>query len=104
MKKILVSKGYGAGWSSWHGDIPTKFACEYEPIIKALESGDKLSDSHPAVLQYQKDCKEKFNCDYVYMGGLDGLQIEEISDDEGYQIHEYDGAESIVLRSNQEWN
>ena len=42
MRKILYSPGWGAGWSTWNSSIPTKFICEYQPIIEALEKGEDL--------------------------------------------------------------
>lgn len=101
-RKILYSPGFGAGWSTWIS-VPTKFACEYQPIITALENKEVLTEEHPAILQFVKDCKEQFD-EKPYLGGLSDLIIGEISDDEQYQINEYDGAENIITKSSQEWN
>lgn len=102
-KKIIISRGYGAGWSSWQWGIPTKFACEYQPLIKAIESDDEaLIDE--ALVQYKKDVLEKFDEDYVYCGGKDGFAIVEIPEGVGYRITEYDGAEGVELETEVDWN
>lgn len=103
-KKILYSPGYGAGWSTWQYSIPTKFACEYQPIIEALENGQELYREHEIIKQYKKECKEKFNEDYVCVLGASDLKIYKVPDGDQYQIKEYDGSESVKLRSSQKWN
>jgi len=103
-KKILYSPGYGAGWSTWQYSIPTKFACEYQPIIEALENRKELHEEHEIIKQYKKDCEEKFDEDCVCVLGASDLKIYEVPDGDQYQITEYDGNESVKLRSSQEWN
>lgn len=102
-RKILYSSGYGAGWSTWMHRIPTKFACEYPPIIEALEKGETLNDAHPAVLQFVKDASEQFD-EEPYLGGIEDLRFMEIDDNDKYQISEYDGSESVKVKSAQDWN
>jgi hypothetical protein len=93
-RKLLYSPGFGAGWSTWQSDIPQEFACTYQPIIDALERGERLSETHPAIQQYEAECKEKFGISYVCVLGAEDLVIAEV---EGpCRIEVYDGAESIV--------
>lgn len=37
--KILVSTGYGAGWSTWAPDDKRKEIAEYQPVINFIEAG-----------------------------------------------------------------
>jgi hypothetical protein len=107
MRKILYSPGFGAGWSTWNSGEVAKFMLEYKPIIEALERGEKIFDNrhtdyntkvttgeaHPALLQLEKDCLEKFGEDYVCVLGADDLRVLEV---EGrVRIGEYDGSESV---------
>ena len=92
--KVLISEGFGAGWSTWHKGEVGKYMRTYEPIITALENGEEITEEHPAVIQLQKDCKEKFN-EELYLGGLDGLCVQEAVPP--FMIHEYDGAESLIF-------
>ena len=101
MRKILYSPGFGAGWSTWM-DVPTKFSCEYAPIISAIERGEKLNEDHPAVIQFVADCKELYK-ENAYLGGIGDLRIFNVPEGEVYRIEEYDGAESVQLRSMTEW-
>lgn len=102
MRKILYSPGFGAGWSTWI-DAPTKFVCEYKPIIESLERNEKLTESHPSVIQFINDCKENYNED-PYLGGLKDLRLFELDDGDQYRIEEYDGNERVVTRDTADWN
>lgn len=100
--KVLYSPGFGAGWSTWI-DVPTKFACEYQPIIDAIERGEKLTEDHPCVIQFIEDCKKQHD-EYPYLGGLKNLRIFELNEGDQYRIEAYDGSESVVTRNTAEWN
>lgn len=99
MKKILYSRGFGAGWSTWIASSAEekRFCCEYQPFIEYLEKHKEMpSDTTSFEEQFTKDWKERFpNADDPYLGGIDGLTIYEIDDDDLYRIKEYDGAESV---------
>ena len=93
--KVLISRGYGAGWSTWNGGKVAEYMRAYAPIIEAIEAGVAISETHPLVLQMQKEIKEKFGENYVCVLGADGLAVD--CAEPPFQIHEYDGAESIVI-------
>lgn len=97
MRKVLVSPGFGNGWSTCnsHG----KFMAEYQPIIDALERGEELNASHPAVLVLLVDMAEK-GCNYVCLGGLDTLRVE--TAEEPYHIKDHDGHETV--KSGEDWD
>lgn len=93
-RKILVSPGYGAGWTSWAGDDKASaIMLEWAPIIAALEAGEgPLEESHPAVVSMSAELKG-MGIDYVCLLGLAGLQVHQV--DGRVRINEYDGAESF---------
>ena len=114
-KKILYSPGFGSGWSTWnaHSKEQYKLLCEYEPFIRLIEQNngyfpmprDYRGYMHeeslveiPEVAELAKLWQEQYSCD-LYFGGLKDLKIREIPDGEAYQINEYDGKESVTLRS-----
>jgi hypothetical protein len=80
---------------------------EYAPIIEALERGEKIFDNrkrdyktnvktgeaHPALLQLEADCLEKFGETYVCVLGADQLRVAEVLG--LVRIDDYDGYESI---------
>lgn len=109
-RKILYSPGYGAGWSSWcSGSIEQKrFMCEYKPFIEHLEKGGTLSEfdmnekfeSVPVVKQFVADWKKAFpKVSPPYLGGIVDLRVFVVPDGDLYRITEYDGAEGVQLKS-----
>ena len=102
-RKILYSPTYGAGWSSWQYKVPTNFACEYQPIIDAVEQGESLTEDHPIIQQYVEECQETFDIGHVCVLAADSLAIYQLEDEEKYQISEYDGSESVKIKNSQEW-
>ncbi len=97
MTKILVSTGYGAGWSTWAPDDKRKEIAEYRPIIDFIESGGNPRDldqrggpNHDLIIQMMVD----LGLDRFYTGGADGLEVVEV--DGTYLISEYDGWESVI--------
>ena len=88
---VLYSPGFGAGWYSWNTDVPQ---CLFSPeIIEMVENNerDKITDEL---------CKELFDVDYFYTGGADDLRVEWLSKGTHFDIHEYDGSESIKTFEN----
>ena len=101
MTKVLVSRGFGAGWATW-SDKPKEVA-EYLPIIEFIEAGGNPDDLestdhndagdviyHPLVQQMLVDLELG---DYFYTGGAGGLTVQET--DGRYRINDYDGNESL---------
>ncbi len=97
MTKILVSTGYGAGWSTWGPDDKRKEIAEYRPIIGFIEAGGNPEDldqgsspNHDLIIQMMVDLGLK----HFHTGGADGLEVVEV--DGPYLISEYDGWESVI--------
>lgn len=105
-RKVLVSYGYGAGWSSWSGNNQVaQFMAEYGPIIEFLERNggsaknldkNKFNELNRLVEECEEIIKEKFDNE-PYTGGLDGLCVEEVSGP--YKITEYDGFEELIQQN-----
>ena len=91
-RKILVSPGFGAGWTTWNSGETAKYMLTYQPVIDALENGEELTDSHPAIEQLKEDCRLMFGEEYVCVLGMRDLEVVEVSG--RVRIHEYDGSES----------
>lgn len=86
---VLVSPGYGAGWSTWnraeHAD------CMFWPEVVAWVEGGKVGDCPIRV----KDGADDYFCNL----GAEQLRIEWVPVGCQFKIAEYDGAESIELRN-----
>jgi hypothetical protein len=90
---VLYSPGYGAGWYSWH----RKEELLYDPTIVQLVLDNRHKDIHKYLLaMYQEE-------DAPYMGGSEELSVEWVPVGEQFRIDEYDGAESVVLASRENW-
>ncbi len=95
MAKILYSPGYGAGWTSWNERKLWSKMFTWQPLIEAVERGEKIQDDHPAVLSLVEEIEREFGEDtYVCTLGSDQLQVAEVF--KAFYIEEYDGSESIV--------
>lgn len=82
---VLVSYGYGAGWSTW---ISAPGAVFNPRIVKAiLDKVDNLEKIAEA--EYPEE----------YVGGVDGLSVEWVPEGAAFRINEYDGAESLEIYS-----
>ena len=115
-RKVLISQGYGAGWSSWCSEKPREVA-EYQPIIDYVESGAPLLSGaprpfiatedwdttsydekeawlHPDFRALVKQMMEDLNLDYFFTGGADGLAVVVVEG--SYRIDDYDGSESVT--------
>jgi hypothetical protein len=94
-RPILYSPGFGAGWSTWADGEVAIIALTYQPIIDALEAGETLSDSHPAVLKLHEDIDAKTGVpNYFYGGGLRDLKVMYVEGD--FDVDEYDGSETVI--------
>ena len=87
---VLVSPGYGAGWYTWHGHEQLI----YDPSIVEWVEQEALDK----VLTYIE-----LKYPDVYCGGLEDLEVNWVPTGARFRIDEYDGAESLVLETNEKW-
>lgn len=88
---ILVSSGYGAGWSTWN---EPECALDQE-LVQAFEN--KLSEDEIMAIA------EK-NWPKSYKGGLMDCEIVWVDEGTQFRITEYDGYESIEFNTYHHWN
>lgn len=82
---VLVSPGFGAGWSTWVADEHPNAV--FDPrVVEWVEAGKPYP--HP----YEDD----ENCDF-YTGGLSQVRIEWVPVGTKFRIDEYDGSETLVV-------
>ena len=84
---VLVSPGWGAGWSTWERPelAYDKFVVE---LFLEYQEG-KVSEE-----EVEKKLEKRYNKS-IYMGGWSDLVIEWMPRGEPFQIIEYDGSEYI---------
>jgi hypothetical protein len=80
---VLVSHGYGAGWSTWN-ELGAQ--CVFDPeIAQAILDGNRALALEVAKRKYPD----------VYCGGIEDLSVEWVNKGDRFEIHEYDGSESL---------
>ena len=87
---VLVSPGFGAGWYTWHS-IDELI---YDPSIVEWVERQELDKIQAYMeLKYPE----------VWYGGLEDLEVNWVPLGAKFRIDEYDGAESLVLESEERW-
>jgi hypothetical protein len=87
---VLVSPGFGAGWYSWHHVE----ALLYDPsVVEWVEHGEFEKIKAFVELKYPDE----------YFGGLEDLEVRWVPVGAKFRIDEYDGAESLVLETEERW-
>jgi len=88
MVAVLVSPGYGAGWSTWGNEDQREKKLFCPRMVAALEAKASKAELH-------KIAAELFPGEYP--GGIDQLEVEWVHEGEPIRIVEYDGSERIEL-------
>ena len=88
---VLYSPGYGAGWSTWNPDYPEMV---FDPgLVDLVLAGNEEKILAYVVLKWPT----------AFMGGVEDLRVEWISEGTDFMIKEYDGAETIVTKEEVTW-
>lgn len=94
LRKVLYSPGFGAGWTTWEGDIAVKrLMLDYAPIIEAIDRGETITEDHPAVITLLDEIK-LMGKNAPYLGGLRDIEVGQGSG--RVRVDEYDGNESLT--------
>ena len=86
---VLISGGFGAGWSTWGDDS------EFLSMDKTLVEMKLNEVPENEVKTY---CK-KIKGDSLYMGGWSNVHVEWLDKGSSFTIEEYDGSESLIMIS-----
>ena len=92
---VLVSPGFGAGWSTWN--YP---AVAYDKRVVEYWLTHKTENNDQAVYDFM----ESIGYHQVYCGGWNDIELEWIPKGVKWRIDEYDGNESIIFYEKEEWN
>ena len=100
---ILVSYGYGAGWSSW-SEYGIKLAVDKRIIEKFNEHIDDDEWHREIDSFHDNDIKTEFQnflssigYDNVYLGGLKDCELVFVPKGSAVRITEYDGNENLEI-------
>lgn len=87
---VLVSPGFGAGFSTW--GYPTEAI--FDPTLIELVESEKFDEA----INYCESTWED-----VYSGGVQDLRVAWIEEGMRFIIEEYDGAESFLFEEHIDW-
>jgi hypothetical protein len=88
---VLISPGYGAGWSSWNTE---KEELLFDPGIVELVEHAKWEELEMFVtLKYPG----------IYAGGMRDLEVKWLPVGTEFDIKEYDGAETLEIKDDIIW-
>ena len=88
---VLISPGYGAGWYTWNYDYPEIL---FDPAIVKFVMEEKFDELMTyATLKYPE----------IYLGGMEQLEVAWIPEGTLFNVEEYDGAEVVVFKEDQDW-
>jgi hypothetical protein len=102
---VLVSGGFGGGWSTWQDDDECNQSMAFEPkVVEMILAG--LQDKNRAERKVTMDKIEAYMAEAYpdfYLGGVDGLDVVWVPQGAKFHIEEYDGNETLVLESDMNW-
>ena len=87
---VLVSPGFGAGFSTWNSP---EMAVDFD-LVEAF-----LKDDMP---RFEYAVAEKYG-ENVYLGGMESLMVQWISEGAKFRINEYDGSEHVEVFDEHGW-
>ena len=87
---VLVSPGFGAGFSTWGAPIEAIF----NPTLIELVQQEKVQEA----IDFVENTWEG-----VYSGGVQDLIVVWVPEGKEFIIEEYDGSESLVLKEEYNW-
>jgi hypothetical protein len=90
---VMISPGYGAGWSTWNSEEYKDTLLFDKEIAEAVLAGSNGKAAELAEIK----------CPGVYLGGRHDLKIVWLDEGESFVVSEYDGSESIQTKDGTEW-
>lgn len=84
---VIISPGFGAGWSSWASDHLQEFCLFDRRLVECLEAGGDLAALALGLVGEE----------YLYTGGASGAEIRWLDVGEQFCVEEYYGFESLRL-------
>ena len=89
---ILYAPNYGIGWYNNHGIEELIYDAD---LVQLVLNGANADD----VLQY---CQEYYDIDDMYFPAIQ-LRVSWVPIGAKFRIHEYDGAETVMLETDYHW-
>ena len=87
---VLVSPGYGAGFSTWN---KPEMAVDFD-LVEAFLSGDMNRFEYIVVEKYGEN---------MYLGGMENLMVVWVDEGNKFRVDEYDGNERVEILEGADW-
>ncbi len=103
---VLVSPGFGAGWSTWNTEdlaLDSRVVEYFFMRHHDQELLDKIAKLDTLENKEAKEYFESLGYDNVYFGGFNQIEIHWVKQGTIFRISEYDGNEHIVLQKDEKW-
>ena len=86
---VLVSPGFGAGFSTWNSP---EMAVDFD-LVEAFIKEDMERFNYILVEKYED----------AYDGGVADLEVQWVDEGKKFRVEEYDGSESLEVFNEQVW-
>lgn len=104
---ILISPGFGAGWSTWDGDPSiaydkrvVEFWLSHKDDWQFMHDVSSIPFRDNPAIEEIKQFFHSIGYDHCpYMGGFDDIVIKWVEPDTLWRINEYDGSEDLEIFS-----
>ena len=111
--EVLVSYGYGAGWSTWDGSENIDLATDKRIVDFVKSDAFKNNDIQAtreffktlgiSIFDSDEDDEDDDKYEHIYGGGFFDCRIVKVKPGSLFRIKEYDGAESIEYFDENNW-
>ncbi len=96
---VLISPGFGAGWSTWSRDEYGNDVL-FDPWIVDILLSDQY-DQKDKLERITAHCAVKYP--NMYLGGMGDLTVRWVPQGTLFRVTEYDGSELIELKDADDW-
>lgn len=104
---VLVSDGYGAGWSTWNHYPEIAWDKRVVELFMSLTAAEVAALAGlfggSSGMDWVQRKMDEWGYTSIYWGGFDGCSIKWVPAGTAFRITEYDGAEHIEYRDTTEW-
>jgi len=95
---VLISPGFGAGWSTWNPDYPGML---FDPVIVEMLLNAK--EEEKAFVAGQIEAHVDINYPDASISGLENLEVQWVPIGTEFVVGEYDGSESLRTMDSFAW-
>lgn len=88
---VLISPGWGAGWSTWNEEGEEKYAIALDKRVIDFWMNHQYDKENYEMQDFLKS----IGYNNIYMGGYEQLELVFVPKGQMFCIHEYDGFETI---------